>query len=54
MKDLIPELYEESLEYEWRKEHLHSDDDTDGDWEVGESQSDDDSEYSFYSSSDED
>ena len=55
MKDLIPELYEASLEYEYRKaEYGPSDDEKDEDYEAGDSDSDDDSEYSFYSSSDED
>ena len=49
MKQLIPELYEESLEYEWRKEYLNSDADTDTEYQA-ESQSEDDSEYSYYSS----
>lgn len=49
MSQLTDELYEECLEYEWRKENNLGDDFDDSEWEV-ESEPDTDSEYSYVDS----
>ena len=51
MKDLDEEIYEASLEYEWRKTDGMGDDFNDSDWELDDDENEsEDSYYSFVSS----